>query len=194
MKSKMRDAIPDAAREPSVSPTHLAAAIRAAAVMNLKEKEQICDQICAAQPNLLGSVLAQASPGVSMATVDVLLNLLIVVHLAVENSGQVLASVSEDDLERELKRFTAAVRFTEGLEATSFSQSVQRTTAYRREKFLLAYAIDTMQRAGLVLQSDENMKIPVLVGINLVNCIATAKRSDRHATIQSCTYGQTRLS
>jgi hypothetical protein len=118
-----------------------------------------------------------------MATVDVLVNILIVVHLAVENSGHVLASVLEDDIERELRRFTAMVSFTEGLDARSFSQSVQQTTAYRRETFLLAYVIDTMQRAGLVDQGDENMKIPVLVGINLVNCIATAKRSDRHAKI-----------
>jgi hypothetical protein len=179
----MKHPVPDADREPSVSPTHLAAAIRAADGMNLKEKEQICDQIYAAQPNLLGSVLAQASLGVSMATVDVLSNMLIVVHLAVENSGQVLASVSEDDQERELKLFTAMVRFSEGLDPRSFSQSVQQTTAYRREKFLLAYVIDTMQRAGLVGQGDENMEIPVLAGINLVNCVATAKRSDRHAAM-----------
>jgi hypothetical protein len=181
MNTKMKDPIPDAAREPSVSPTHLAAAIRAAAAMSLKEKEQICDKICAAQPNLLGSVLAQASLGVSMATVDVLLNILIVVHLAVQNSGQVLALVMEEDLERELRRFTASVRFTEGLDTGAFAQSIGQTTAYKREKFLLAYVVETMLRAGLVGQRDKKEKFPILVGVNLVNCIAAAKRSGRHA-------------
>jgi hypothetical protein len=50
----------------------------------LREKERVCDAICAAQPNLLGSVLAQRSLGVSMPTIDVLLNFLIVLYLAIE--------------------------------------------------------------------------------------------------------------
>jgi hypothetical protein len=49
-----------------------------------------------------------------MATIDVLLNILIVLYLAIEESSQVLAIISEADQERELQRFTAAVRFTEG--------------------------------------------------------------------------------
>jgi hypothetical protein len=49
-----------------------------------------------------------------MPTIDVLLNILIVLYLAIEESGQVLAIISEADQERELKRFTAAIRFTQG--------------------------------------------------------------------------------
>jgi hypothetical protein len=49
-----------------------------------------------------------------MPTIDVLLNILIVLYLAIEESSQVLAIISEADQERELQRFTAAVRFTEG--------------------------------------------------------------------------------
>jgi hypothetical protein len=53
-----------------------------------------------------------------MPTIDVLLNILIVLYLAIEESGQVLAIISEADQERELKRFTAAIRFTQGLGCT----------------------------------------------------------------------------
>ena len=52
--------------------------------MGIREKERVCDRIYAAQPNLLGSVLAQRSLGVSMPTIDVLLNFLIVLYLAIE--------------------------------------------------------------------------------------------------------------
>jgi hypothetical protein len=47
---------------------------------------------------------------------------------------------------------------------------------YKREKILLTYVLDTIQRAGLFDRSRENAKYPMLAAINLVNCIATAKR------------------
>jgi hypothetical protein len=61
------------------------------ASMDIREKERVCGRIFAAQPNFLSSVLAQRSLGVSMPTIDVLLNILIVLYLATEESGQVLA-------------------------------------------------------------------------------------------------------
>ena len=134
-------------------------------------------RIFAAQPNLLGSVLAQHSLGVSMPTIEVLLNILIVLYLAIEESGQVLAVVSEADQERELQRFTAAVRFTEGLGSDALAQSIEQTIAYRREKFLFAYVVGILQRAGLTDLRSETSKYPTLVAINLVNCIATARRT-----------------
>jgi len=39
-------------------------------------------------------VLAQRSLAVSMSTIDILLNILIVLYLAIEGSGQVLAIIS----------------------------------------------------------------------------------------------------
>ena len=162
-----------------VTAAQLAAAIKAAAAMSIKEKERICDTLYATQPNLLTSVLAQASLGASMETVDVLLNILIVLHLAVEKSGQLLATVPEAEQERQLRRFTAIVRFAEGLDERSFAQSIQQTIACKRQKFLLAYVLDTIQRAGLIDRTNENAKYPMLAAINLVNCIATAKRISR---------------
>ena len=67
-------------------------------------------------------------------------------------------------------------RFTEGLGSDALAQSIEQTTAYRREKFLFAYVVDILQRAGLTNLRNETSKYPILVGINLVNCIATARR------------------
>ena len=52
--------------------------------MGVREKERVCDRIYAEQPNLLSSVLAQRSLGVSMPAIDVLLNILIVLYLTIE--------------------------------------------------------------------------------------------------------------
>lgn len=144
----MNDASARASLEPTVSEAHLAAAIRTTASMGIKEKEYVCDRIFVAQPNLLYSVLAQRSLGVSMPTIDVVLNILIVLHLAIEESGQVLAIVLEADQERELQRFTAGIRFAEGLKGDALSQSIMQTTAYKREKFLFAYVLAMLRPAA----------------------------------------------
>src|SRR5215470_9260944 len=149
---EMKDASARASLEPTVSAAHLAVAITTAASMDIREKERICDRIYAAQPNLLGSVLAQRSLGVSMPTIDVLLNVLIVLYLAI---------VSETDQERELQRFTATVRFTEGLGSDALAQSIEQTIAYRKEKFLFAYVVDILQRAGLTDPRSAKSKYPI---------------------------------
>jgi len=159
-----------------VSAENLACAIKAAATMNRTEKEQVCDVIYATQPNLLASVLTLASLGASLETVDVLLNILIVTHLAVEKSGQVLATVSEEEQSRHLRHYVATVKFAEGLDPASFAKSVQQTTAYKKEKFLFAYCLDTMKSAAFFDEQAESAKYPMMAGINLVNCIANAKR------------------
>lgn len=173
---EMKDASARASLEPTVSAAHLAAAITTAASMGIREKERVCDRIYAAQPNLLGSVLAQRLLGVSMPTIDILLNILIVLYLAIEESGQVLAIVSEADQERELRRFTGAIRCTEGLGSDALAQSIVQTTAYRRETFFFAYVVNIRQRTGLMHLPNETSKYLILVAINLVNCIATARR------------------
>lgn len=173
----MKDVSSSAPRGPTVTAAHLAVAIRLAASKRIREKEAVCDRIYATQPNLLASVLAQRSLGVTLQTVDVVLNILIVLQLAIEESGQLLATVSEVDQERELRRFTAAVRFTDGVAGDAVLQSIKQTIGYKRETFLLAYVVDTLQRAGLSELRDGTAKYPFLAAINLVNCIATARRT-----------------
>ena len=167
---------PPRMKGPTVSAAHLAAAIAAVVAMDIGQKEQVCHRVHAEQPSLLASVLALPRLSVSMLTVDVLLNVLIVLTLAVDNSGQRLATVTEVDQERELQRLVAIMRFSEGLDATSMVQSIQQTTACRHESYLLAHVVDTLRRAGLTDTRVEAAKYPILAAINLVNCLATAKR------------------
>jgi hypothetical protein len=104
------------------------------------------------------------------------LDILIVTHLAVEKSGQVLEIVSEEQQARQMDRYVASVNFAAGLGSELFGQSLHQTTAYKKEKFLLAYVLKTMTSAGFADDQDESAKYPMLAGINLVNCIASAKR------------------
>ena len=173
---EMKSGSPPRTKEPTVSVAHLAAAIGTAAAIDFRQKEQICDRIHAEQPNLLASVLALPRLRVSMQTVDILLNALIVLTLSVDKSGQRLTTVTEVDQERELERLVATMRFSKGLDASSMAKSIQQTTAYRHESCLLSYVVDTLRRAGLTEAKDEAAKYFILAAINIVNCIATAKR------------------
>jgi hypothetical protein len=177
--SEMKYPVFPGRKESSVTVEQMAAAIRAAKAMDIKEKELVCDTIYATQPNLLGSVLALRSLGISMETIDIVLNILIVLHLTVAEPGQVLAIVSENDLDRELKRYTSSVKFSDGLDARSFTQSIEQTTAYKKERVLFAHVLNTLMHTGLVAQQDEKAKYPMLAAINLANCIARAKRLRR---------------
>jgi hypothetical protein len=42
---------------------------------------------------------------------------------------------------------------------------------------LFAYVVDTLRRAGFTDPRNETSKYPILAAINLVNCIATARRT-----------------
>ena len=176
-------AVPDAAvldgsvEEPSVNAEHLAAAITAVAALDIRQKEEVCDRVHVTQPNLLASVLALPRLGVSVETVDVIVHILMTLHLAVEHSGQILATVSEEDQERQLRNLAAAVRLAEcsGHEGQD-EQAFLQTPAYRKESMLLAYVLGRLQSSGIVDQREEHAKYAMLAAINLVNCIAMARR------------------
>jgi hypothetical protein len=72
--------------------------------------------------------------------------------------------------------YRAVIRFTEGLGCDALAQSIKQTTPYRREKFLFAYVVGILQRTGLTDLRNETSKYPILIAINLINCIATARR------------------
>ncbi len=65
----------------------LAHALKIVHAMDIKAKELICDELFVQQPNLLASVMVQNQMGNSMNDVDVLLNILIVLHLAMKEAG-----------------------------------------------------------------------------------------------------------
>ena len=166
-----------APRSPTISVEHLATAIRAVEKMGLREKETICDRVYAVQPNFLSSVLAVKAFGVSIATIDVLIDILIVIQLALEERGEVLATVAEADQDRELRRFAASIRFADGLSGDALVGSFKQMTAYKREPFLLAHVMDMLKRSGIADFRDEASKYAFLAAMNLVNCVATARRT-----------------
>ncbi|WP_027360701.1 hypothetical protein [Desulforegula conservatrix] len=159
----------------AISEKHLSSAIQKAQAMGIKEKELVCNELFIEQPNLLSSVVVQQMMGNTLEEIDVLLNILIVLHLCIKESGQKISKISEDEQEYQLKLFTSVVKFTEGMDSQLIGSSIDQYLADHKERFLLAYVVKTMKGAKFFENINENSKFLIMCGINLVNCIVNAK-------------------
>lgn len=144
--------------------------------MSLTDKETVCDEIFQEQPNLLASVLVQQQMGNTLEEVDVLLNILIVIHLAIKKAGIRLETISEQQQEDQLVKLTASVVFSEGMDRNLSNRSLNQYISNQNEPILLAYVIHTMKDAGFFDNTKECSKYLVLAGVNLVNCVSDAAR------------------
>ena len=152
----------------------LTRAIKRAQNLSLTDKESACDEIFREQPNLLASVLVQQQMGNTLEEVDVLLNILIVLHLAVKVAGVRIGVISELQQEDHLAKLTASVIFSEGMDSHLVNSSIKQYISNHKEPIMLAYVTDTMKDAGFFENMKKCSKYLVLAGVNLVNCIANA--------------------
>jgi len=143
--------------------------------MSLQEKETIVDEIFNEQPNLLASVLVQSQMGNSLEKIDILLNILIVAHICLKESGVKLKKITEALQETEMGKFVAVVNFSEGLNSARINSSISQYITSQREKYLMAYAFNEMNNSGICSLETENSKYLIMAGINIVNCISVAK-------------------
>ncbi|MFT4730958.1 MAG: hypothetical protein ACI9UN_005491 [Granulosicoccus sp.] len=113
-----------------VLPIHLNAAIAQADAISLAEKELQFDTIFQEQPNLLASVLVQQQMGNTLEQMEVLLNLLLVIHLSLRQANVKLPTVSEDKQEQQLQRLIGTVLFMDDLDRSTrdsaFNQMIEQ--------------------------------------------------------------------
>ena len=156
----------------------LKAVIQQLAHMDLKSKESVCDDLFREQPNLLASVLVLSRMSESPQHVEVVLEILITAHLALNEAGVRIATISEDEQDRALQRLTASIKFTEGLAAGLVEQSIKQTVGFREEPWFQAYVFERLQSAAILESADEDSKYLILSALNLVGCIANAKETN----------------
>src|SRR5680860_2803 len=153
----------------------LADSIRKVQQMSMQEKESFFDEIYIEQPNLLASVLVQQQMGNSLKQMEVLINILLVSYVALKESGIKISKISEDLQDKEMARFVASVKFTEGLSPSSIEDSLQQYVSSQNEKILLAFALNEMLDFGFTHLENESSKYLIMAGINMVNCISAVK-------------------
>lgn len=155
-----------------ISREALVSAITSVQAMDMKQKEQIADEIFRSQPNMLGSVPVLNRLGVSLQKIDFALNILFVCFRAMKASGLTWPTISEDDQDRQLRRFTAIIQFADDLNESLREDSMQQYIADHPEKDLLAYVQTETAKWLARIVPEEVDKHVMLAAWNMVNCIA----------------------
>jgi hypothetical protein len=154
----------------------LVSAIQQIEHMDSKAREAACDEIFLEQPNLLASVLVLTRMAVSPRYIEVVLEALIVTHLALKESRERVETITEEEQERELQRLVASVKFTEGLEPALVDESIRQYIGFHGEPWLLVYVMTRLHENELLTNANEDSKYVILSALNLVGCIASARR------------------
>lgn len=162
----------------------LARAIATVRAMDVKQKEQLADELFHVQPNLFGIFLVQTRLGVSFEKMEFLLDLLFVCFQAMKESSLPWPLITEDDLDLQSKRFSAIVTFGDDLNENLRNLSMRQYIEAHPEKELLAYVqVETANWLDRIVP-EESDKYVMLAAWNFVNCIAfvsmKAPKSTRH--------------
>lgn len=150
----------------------LADAIKTVRAMSGEQKEALVNDLFLTQPNLLGSALALQRMGVSLAKVEVALELLFICFQSMKRSGFTWPLITEAQLDKQLGRYVATVRFGEDLAPAQRQRAMMQYLESHPEKPLLAYVTDELNKwlAGITPEASD--KYVMLAAMNVVNCIA----------------------
>nr|WP_067295615.1 hypothetical protein [Marinobacterium profundum] len=162
-----------------ISKASLASATKLLSGMTFGEKEQLCDEIYQTQPNLLASVLVLSRMGQEMPQIEVVLEILMVIHLALRASTTRLKLITEADQERALQRLVATVRFSDGLSVALQDESIGQYEAFQTEPSLLAFVFGRLEETGILEDTREDSKYLILAALNLAACVASARSAQK---------------
>lgn len=153
----------------------LANAIIAVRAMDLRQCKQLSDEIHANQPQLLLSVLALPSFGVTLEQLEVPLNILLVCFQCMKTCGRQWPLITKAMQKRCSIRLVARMRFNEGLAPAQASEAIATFIAEHNERWLLAFVFGELGSHRLLAIESEAQKYLVLVTLALAECIVEAR-------------------
>jgi hypothetical protein len=155
-----------------ISPQALAAAVARIRSMNLRQKEQLADELFRAQPHVLASCLVQPRLGVGLVKVEFLLDTVLVCFQAMKNAPIHWPLITEDEQERQMQRLVATMRFGEDLPRDLSDRAMLQYIETHPEQYLLAFVYSEASAWLKRIAPEESDKFILLAAFNLVNCIA----------------------
>ena len=142
--------------------------------MSHDQKVRLADEVFEHQPNMLASILVLPRMGVSMAQLEVPLNILLVTFQAMKRSRRTWPIISEAVQETCLQRLTARARFNDGLPDQLATKVVKQFCDEHPERYLLAFAYGYLGDHDLLSVRTDAEKFLLLAALNLVDCVAFA--------------------
>lgn len=160
-----------------ISIEHVGAALQKVQAMDATAQLALADEISQKKPNLLASCLVQPRLGLGNNGLELVLNILLVCHQAMKESGFERPTISEGEQERQLKHMTGAVEFSRGFADPAMTNAA--TAQYLKdhpEQAILAFVLHECNSWLAQIASHhteaESDKFALMASFNLVNCIA----------------------
>ncbi len=147
-------------------------AIQKIRAMSMIQKEQIVDELFREQPNMLGSFLVQKQMGVSVEKMEFLLEILLICFQAMNESGLIWPLITEEDQDKQLARYVAAVKFGEDLNPSLKDRAMNQYIESHPEQYLLAFVTKEMNDWLNRIVPEDTDNYVMLAAANFVNCIA----------------------
>jgi len=140
--------------------------------MDLKQKEELADDLYREQPHVLASFLVQKRLGVSVVKMEFLIELMLICFQAMKDSGITWPLITEADQDLQLARWVGSLRTWELLSEDLRTQELKRYIDAHPEKVLFAYVHTEVARWLQRVAPEESDKYVALVAMNFVNCIS----------------------
>lgn len=150
----------------------LSIAIQKIRAMSMAQKEPILDELFQNQPNMLGSFLVQKQMGVSFEKMEFLLEILLICFQAMKESGLAWPLITEDEQDKQLARYVAAVKFGEDLSPSLQDLAMKQYIESHPEQHLFAFVIVEIRDWLGRIPPEETDRYVILAAANFVNCIA----------------------
>lgn len=159
---------------PRISMQAVVSAVQKVRAMDTQEKMSLADEISRKQPNMLSTVLAVRQLGVSLEKMSFAFEILFICFQAMKESGLIWPVTTEDEQEKQLKRFVAIATFGEDLSASLAHLALKQYVESHPEQPMFAF-VSVEQKAWLERDAnpaEESDKLVILSIMTLVNCIA----------------------
>lgn len=147
-------------------------AIATVRAMDTNQKTQLADELFGKQPHMFTTFLVQKRFGASLAKMDFLLDLLFICFQAMKESGLSWPLVTEDELDRQMKKHLASIELDKGPDRSPTNHYLQKHIEAHPEKELLAYVQgETVNWLNRIVP-EECDKYIAIAAATFVNCIA----------------------
>lgn len=140
--------------------------------MNLKQKEQLADELFKAQPHVLASCLVQPRLGVGLVKMEFLLDIVLICFQAMKNARIHWPLITEDEQECQMQRLVATMRFGEDLPRDLSDRAMRQYIETHPEQYLLAFVYSEANAWLKRTAPEESDKFILLAALTLANCIA----------------------
>jgi hypothetical protein len=157
-----------------ISRASLVHAIAKVRAMDMRQREELIDEVACNQPNIHACVLMQKRFGVSHEKLNHLLYIMLVCFQAMKESELVWPVIGVSEIDRHMPVYIGLVKCDEYMESGTRDKKLSRYIDDHPERELFAYVYEETAHWHTTIVPEYTDKYIMIVAATLVTCIAYA--------------------